>query len=181
MDGRWVATLLDHEVQRFGAGGLDVRAGRVEVRVRRNDLAGPGNDTEQDLLRRATLVGWDDVLERKEVLDALQEAVPGRRAGVRLVASLDPGPLLGGHGARAGIGEQVDQHIGGVQVEEVVPGRLQALLTLIDRRHPDRLDALDPERLDDRAPALHAPPMVADGTGPPGSGAAAQPRCMMRR
>src|SRR6185312_10026338 len=50
---------------------------------------------------------------------------------------------------------QVDQDVVGVQVEEVVAGRSQQLLTLLHRGQPDRLDALDAERLDDGLPALH--------------------------
>ena len=59
------------------------------------------------------------------------------------------------HRARARIGEQVDEHVGGVEIEEVVSRFAQMGLALVHRRHPDRLDALDPERLDDRAIALH--------------------------
>jgi len=43
----------------------------------------------------------------------------------------------------------------GVEVEQVVPGRLERRLALLDRREPDRLDRVDPERLDDRLPAVH--------------------------
>ena len=42
-----------------------------------------------------------------------------------------------------------------MEVEEVVPGRLERRVALLDRREPDRLDRVDPERLDDRAPAVH--------------------------
>jgi len=78
MQGRWVATLLDHEVDSLGASELDVGARRIEVRVVRHDLARAADHAEQDLLRGASLVGRDDVLERKERLHALQEPIPRR-------------------------------------------------------------------------------------------------------
>ena len=44
VDGRRVAALRDDEVDRLGAARLDVRAGRVEVGVVRDDLARPADD-----------------------------------------------------------------------------------------------------------------------------------------
>jgi hypothetical protein len=70
MNRRRLATLGDDQVERLRPGRLDIRSGRVEVSVVRNDLARPAEDTEEDLLRGPTLVGGDDVLERKECLNA---------------------------------------------------------------------------------------------------------------
>ena len=94
VERRRVAALGDDEVDRLGAGRLDVRPGRVEVGVVGHDLAGPAEDAEQDLLGGAALVGRDHVPEREELLDALQEREPRGRAGVALVAVLDRGPLV---------------------------------------------------------------------------------------
>ena len=52
------------QVDRLGAGELDVGAGRVEVGVRRDHLARSADDAEQDLLGGSALVGRDDVAER---------------------------------------------------------------------------------------------------------------------
>ena len=155
MNDRWVPPLLDHQVDRIGPGELHIRPGGIEVRVAGDRLAGSADHAEEDLLGGTPLVGGDHVLEGEEGLDALQEAEPRRRAGVRLVATLDAGPLLGRHGPGAGIGEEVDHHVRGVQVEEVVAGLAEMPVALLDGGHPDRLDALDPERLDDRLPAIH--------------------------
>ena len=148
--------LLDHQVDRLGAGVLDVGSGGVEVRVAGDRPARAADHGEEDLLGRAPLVRGDHVLEREEGPHALQEAKPGRRAGVRLVAALDAGPLLGRHRSGTRIRQQVDDHIRGVEVEEVVARLEQMLVAFGDRGHADRLDALDPERLDDRLPAIHA-------------------------
>jgi hypothetical protein len=172
VDRGWLPSLGDDAVDRLGAGELDVRARRVEVGVRRDDLAGAADHAEQDLLRRATLMRGDHVAERPQLGDRLEEPEPGRGAGVGFVAALDAGPLLGRHRTRPGVGEQVDQHVRGVEVEQVVPRLGERGRALFRRRHPDRLHALDPERLDDRPPALHGP-MVAGGGGRP-------PQCMMR-
>ena len=156
MQDRWVVALLDHQVDGLRAGELDVGSRRVEMCVVRHHLAWTADDAEQDLLRCAPLVGGDHVLEREERLHALQEPVPGRRSRVALVAALDARPLRGRHRAGARIGQQVDEHVIRVEVEQVVAGRLELLLPLRDGRQPDRLDALDAERFDDRLPALHA-------------------------
>ena len=76
MDRRRVAALLDHEIDRLGAGGLDVRPGRVEVGVVGHRLARPAEDAEQDLLGRPALVGGDHVPEREELRDGIKEGVP---------------------------------------------------------------------------------------------------------
>jgi hypothetical protein len=101
MDGCRIAALGDNEVDRLGTGKLDVRPRRVEVGVRRDHLARPADDREEDLLGGASLVRRDDVLEREELLHRGQEAEPRWRAGVRLITALDGRPLLGAHGARS--------------------------------------------------------------------------------
>ena len=89
-----LATLGDDKIECLGAGGLDVGARCVEVRVIRDDLARPGDDREKDPLGRAALVRRDDMAEREEALDRLEETEPRRRARVALVAVLDRCPLI---------------------------------------------------------------------------------------
>ena len=76
VDRRRVVALLDDEVDRLGARELDVGPGRVEVGVVGNPLAGAADDREEDLLGGPTLVCRDDVLEREQRLDALEEGEP---------------------------------------------------------------------------------------------------------
>ena len=83
-------------------------------------LPGPADGGEQDLLGGPPLVGRDDVLEREQLPDGLEEDVPGRRARVALVAALDRRPLVARHRARARVGEKVDENVGRVEGEEVV-------------------------------------------------------------
>ena len=155
MDRLWVAALGDDEVDRLGAGELDVGARRVEVRVVRDDLVRPAEHAEQDLLGGPTLVGGDDVREREQRLDRLEEHVPRRRAGVRLVAVLDRRPLVAAHRARARVGQQVDEHVLGVDRKQVEAGRLERRLALVARGDADGLDGVDAERLDDRPREVH--------------------------
>ena len=108
------------QVDGLRAAELDVGARRVEMGVVRHDLAGTADDREEDLLGGPTLVRGDDVLEGEELLDRLEEPVPGRGPCVALVAVLDGGPLVAAHGAGAGVGQQVDDDVIRVQVEEVV-------------------------------------------------------------
>ena len=66
------------QVDRLGTRELDVGARRVEMGVVGHDLARAADDREEDLLGGPSLVGRDDVLEREELLNCLEEAVPGR-------------------------------------------------------------------------------------------------------
>ncbi len=155
VDGRGLTALGDGQVHGFRPGELHVGAGGVEVGVVGHHHPRAGHHAEQDLLRRPPLVGGNDVTEREQLLDGLEEPIPAGAAGVRLVTALDAGPLLGAHGAGARIGQEVDEHVVGVEVEQVVARGLQGGLPLLDGGEPDGLDALDPEGLDDRVPAIH--------------------------
>ena len=154
---RGVVALGDDEVDRLGARELDVRPGGVEMRVVGHDLARAADRREQDLLGGAALVGRDHVLEREERAHRLEEDEPGRRAGVALVAALDRGPLVAGHRARAGVGQEVDEDVGRVEPEDVVPGVANRAGAVRGRRQLQRLDRVDAERLDDRLEHVPGP------------------------
>jgi hypothetical protein len=57
-----------------------------------------------------------------DALHDLLQPVETARAGVALVAFHDGAPLAAGHGAGAGIGQPVDQHVVGAQLEDVQLG-----------------------------------------------------------
>ena len=59
--------------------------------------------------------GGSDALEADEAL----------AAGVGFIAAHHGGPLFGGHGAGAGVGQQIDQDIAGVNQKQIVAGLLQ--------------------------------------------------------
>ena len=110
---RGLATFGNDQIDGFGANELHVGASRVEVRVVGDDVALPAGYAKQDALGGATLVRGDNVFVAKDVLDGIFEAVEAAAAGVAFVAFHDGRPLVGGHGAGAGVGEQVDQDIVG--------------------------------------------------------------------
>ena len=92
--------------------------------------------------------------EREQIVHRVAEPAERGRPGIALVAALDAPPT-----ARdiAPVPESVSrsiEHVLGVQVEQVVARRLQGAGPLGARRHADRLDRVDPERLDDRAERL---------------------------
>ncbi len=153
------------EIGGFGAGQvdglgtveLDVGARRVEMRVVRHDRAGFHHDAEQDVLGGASLVRRDHLLEAEDVLDRVAEAVPAACAGVGFVAAHQLGPGIRRHGARAGVGQQVDDDVFGAQQERVEMRGLDQLFTLVARGQLDGLDHLDPERLDDGLQHAEAP------------------------
>ena len=107
------------------------------------------HDAEQDAFGGAALVGGNDVLVAEDVLHGVAEAVEALAAGVALVALHDGGPLVGGHGAGTGVGEQIDEHVVGRQEKEVVVRGPEQLLALGAGGPANGFDALDAERLDD--------------------------------
>ena len=132
-----------------GTRELDVGARGVEVGVVRNDMARLAGDGEQDALGGAALVRGDDVAESSEILRNPLQAIETGAAGIRLVAAHHGGPLRRGHGGSSGVGEEIDQDIVGVELEEVVADGVDESLAFAASSLPDRFDALDPEGLDD--------------------------------
>ncbi len=103
----------NHQVDRFGADEFDVGAGGIEMSVVGDDVAFLAHHAEQDALGGPALMGGNYMSETEDVLDRLLEAIETLAAGVAFVALHDRGPLVGGHGAGTGIGEEVDENIGG--------------------------------------------------------------------
>ena len=144
-----VGRLRYRQVDRPRAAVLDVGPGRVEMRVARHGLPSAAQQLEEDALAGAPLVGRQRVLEPGDVTDGIAEPVEAGGAGVAFVGSHDPGPLLCTHRTRAAVGEQIDEHLIRIDLEQVEPGATQDLLALRWAGETDGLDDLDPERLDD--------------------------------
>ena len=149
MRRRRVLAFFDDEIDGFGADEFDVGAGGVEVRVVGDDVALLAGHAEEDALGGASLMRGDDVAVAEDVLDGILEAVEAAAAGVAFVAFHDGGPLVGGHGSGAGVGEQVDEDIVGGEQEKVVVGGFEKLLALFAGGPADGFDALDAEGFDD--------------------------------
>ena len=149
MDQAGLLAFGDEQVHGLGADKLNVGAGGVEMRVVGNDIALLAHHAEQNALGGAALVGGDDMLVSEDVLNGIAEAVEAAAAGVAFVALHDRGPLVGGHGAGAGIGKQVDQHIVGGEQKQVVVRGPQQLLAFFARGPADGLNTLNAEWLDD--------------------------------
>ena len=149
MDQARLAPLGDDQVARLGAGVLHMGAGGVEVGVVQHHVARLGDGGEEDVLGRAALVGGDHVLEAGDVLDGGLELVEGGGAGIGLVAGDHACPLAGGHGARAAVGEQVDEHVAGAEQKGVVAGCRQLGFALSHSRELDGFHGADAEGFDD--------------------------------
>jgi hypothetical protein len=63
-------------------------------------------------------------------------------------------PLLGAHRARPGVGQEIDQHVGGRESEEVLARLFEEGGPLVAGGHAYWLNRLDLEWLDDRLEAL---------------------------
>ena len=105
------------------------------------------------------LVGRQDVFDARDLSYRRLEFLPRTAAGVTLVAEHHGGPLLGGHGAGARIGEEIDTAILCVDQEDVVVGRGECLLALGEGRDLEGFRHLDAEGFDDRA-HIHPPGVV---------------------
>ena len=123
-----VARLGDDQVERLGAGVLDVGAGGVEVGVAGDHVARLDDRPAQQALAGPPLVGGDDVRVAEDVLHRGLEAEEAARAGVGLVALHDPGPLVRAHRPGPGVGEEVDEDVLGLEPEGVVaaPARISS-------------------------------------------------------
>ncbi len=141
----------DDQVDRFGADKLHVGAGGVKVRVVGHNIALLAHHAEQNALGRAALVRRDDMLVAENILHRRAKLLEAAAAGITLIAFHHSRPLVGGHGAGAGIGKQVNQNIVGGQQKEVVERRAQRLLPLGASRPVNRLDAFDAKGFDDGA------------------------------
>ena len=161
-----VARFRNGQVDGARAGEFDIGAGGVEVRVGRHDVARLAHHGEQDALGGAPLVGGHHVAESGELVGHPLEAEEALAAGVGFVAAHHRRPLLGGHRAGAGIGQQVDQDVARFDQEEVVAGRFQIALAFRRRGVAQRLHALDAERFDDGAHEQ----IIAPGAGASPSG-----------
>ena len=140
---------FDDEIDGFGADEFDVGAGGVEVRVVGDDVAFLAGHAEEDALGGASLMRGDDVAVAEDFLDGILEAVEAAAAGVAFVAFHDGGPLVGGHGSGAGVGEQIDEDIVGGEKEEIVVGGFEELLALLAGGPVEGFDAFDAEGFDD--------------------------------
>jgi hypothetical protein len=90
--------------------------------VVRNNISLPAGDPKQNALGRAPLVRWDDVLVSEDLAYRIAETLKTAASCVAFIALHDCGPLLGRHGASAGIRQQIDENIVGGKEEEVVMG-----------------------------------------------------------
>ena len=146
---RGCESFVDDQVDGFRTGVLDVRAGRIEVVVARDYLAGSADQLEQDPLAGTPLMRRQDMRHPGQFEQDRLEAIPAPRSSIRLVATKHSGPLLVAHRRRAAIGQEVDEHVLGRDLKRIEVGISEDRFTLFRRREPDRLDHLDLEWLDD--------------------------------
>ena len=130
---------------------LDVGASGVEVRVVGDYVALLAHHSEQNAFGGSALVGRNHMAIAENILNGLAKALKALAAGVALVAFHDRRPLVRGHGSGAGIGQQVNQNVGGRKQKQIVVSGAEKLFPLRTSRPSDRLNALDAERLDDGA------------------------------
>ncbi len=147
--GLRVAGFGQGEIHGARAGEFHVGAGGVEVGIRGDDVAGLAHDGEEDAFGGASLVGGDHVTEAGELVSDALQAEEAFAAGVAFVAAHDGGPLRIGHGAGAGVGEQIDQNISGVDEEEIVAGLGEKALAFRGSGVMQRFHALNAEGFND--------------------------------
>src|SRR5262245_467668 len=90
------------------------------------------------------------MFESEEITDRPLEPIPGATPGIRFISTHHAGPLFRAHCSSAAVGQHVDENVLRAQQEHVESGLGQVLSALFARRHPDRLDYFDLERLYDR-------------------------------
>jgi len=152
---RWIrassagTSFFNYQIDRFGAHEFHVGSRSVEVGVVGNNVSLLARDAQEDALRGASLMRGNHVLVAEDLLDGFFEMIEALAAGVTLVAFHDAGPLVSGHRAGAGVGEQIDQHIFGGKEEEIVKSGFEQFFALAASGPSDGFDALNPEWFDD--------------------------------
>ena len=141
----------DEQIDGFSTGEFDVGARGVKVGVVGDDVALLAHHAEENALSGAALVRGDDVPVAEDVLNGILEAIEAATAGVAFVAFHDGGPLVRGHRAGSGVGEQVDEDVVSAQQEKIVVCGFEELLALGAGGPADGLDTLDAEGFDDGA------------------------------
>ena len=107
--------------------------------------------TTEQALGGAPLMRRNHVLVTEDVAHGIAKPPVALRTGVGLVPAHDARPLLGTHGRCAGVGQQVDQHMFGVNPKRVVAGLFEDLDALGGRRPANGFDDLDSKRFNDCA------------------------------
>ncbi len=142
-----VPTFLYHQVGRHTAVVLHLGAGGVEVGVTEYQLPLAHQILEQVVLRSSALVTGDNVPVAENIQHCGLEVLPVAALCVGLVAPHHSRPLVVAHGGSAAVGQHVDQDQLARDLEHVVSGAAQRLLTLLTRGPADRLYNLYPEGL----------------------------------
>jgi len=114
-----IGRLGQRQVDRARPGEFDIGASRVEMGVAGNDLALLAHYVKENAFGGASLMGRDHVFEAGQVICDLLQTEEALAACIGFVAPHHGGPLIGRHGARTGIGKQIDKHIGRAKFEEI--------------------------------------------------------------
>ncbi len=116
---------------KIGAGGIEVAVIGYNIPFVR---AGHGQNT----FCGTALVRGKNMLHPGDSANGLFESTERRAARIAFVAQHHRGPLLGGHGPGAAIGQQVDSAIFRVEIKNIVMGCLQSCGTLFGRNDLER-------------------------------------------
>ena len=136
----------DHIVERSPREFL-MQAGRREVHVARHVVPRGDQQPGQQVLGPAPLVRGDQRLVAVDLAHGVFQVVEVAGSGIGLIPHHHAGPLPVAHGARAGVSEQVDIDVVGLQQEGVVARLAHVAFALRPGGHVDRLDDLDLSRL----------------------------------
>ena len=161
MQAAGIAGLRYRQVLRPAAAGQDIAHGGVEVGVGGDGLSRAEKDGAQDVLGCSTLMGRHEEPESENLADRLVEMEEGTCAGVALVALHHRRPLTVAHGARPGVGQQIDVDVFGAQPEDVVAGLTQPRFAAFGVDQADGFDCLDAEGF--TWIGGHAAPVVGQG------------------
>ncbi len=108
------------KIDGFGADEFDIRTCGVEVRVVGDDVALLASAVKEDAFSRSSLVRWDHMLVAEDVLHGIAKTVEAGTAGIALVPFHDRCPLVRRHGARAGVGEQINKDVARGEEKQIV-------------------------------------------------------------
>ena len=137
-----VFCFVDGAVNGKGLAALYMPLGSVEMGIARNNIPLLHQSAEKHIFGSTPLVGRNHYGETCDSFNRILHIEKRSRTGIAFIAGHHSRPLAVAHGTRARIGQQVDINLLGRELENIVMGRLNPLLTLLSGALTDRLNHL---------------------------------------
>ena len=126
-----VLTLRRQQIHSLRAGIFDIGAGRIEMAVVGDDVAGLQAGGRENAFGRPALMDRKNMLEAGDLAHRVFETMPRCASRIAFISEHQCGPLAGRHRARAAIGQKIDCDIVRIEQENIVVGGCQTCFPVV--------------------------------------------------